>query len=205
VRDGDDDRRALALQHREVLAGGGDRVDDPRVFQLVGGDLRGVEAQPEEADLHRAERLDQVRRRAADRLSRVRVDDVRHDPLEAGFPHPLDQDVVAEVELVIAERRQVQAGGVQRGDHLLAFEHARRDRRREEVARTSTVSEPLPASAAAVIQLADLQKQPSRRPQRPRSAQKSPIRFPVCATPVVKNASDSIELAGTSPSAPGPY
>ena len=71
---------------------------------------------------------------AADRLAGVRVDDVRDDPFEAGFPHALDQDVVAEVELVVAERREIQPGGVQRGDHLLAFEDARRDRRRQEVA-----------------------------------------------------------------------
>src|SRR6185295_8920930 len=114
VRDGDDDGRAFALQDRQIPACRGQRVVDPRVFQLVAGDLVGVEAQPEEADLQRAERLDEVRGRAADWLAGVRVDDVRDDPVEACFPHALNQDVVAEVEFVIAERRQIQAGRVQR-------------------------------------------------------------------------------------------
>ena len=49
---------------------------------------------------------------------------------ERRLAHPLDQHVVAEVELVVAERGEIEAGGVQRGDHVLAFEHARRDRGR---------------------------------------------------------------------------
>ena len=36
---------------------------------------------------------------------------------------------------MIAERRDVEPGGVQRGDHLLALEDRRRHRRRQEVAR----------------------------------------------------------------------
>ena len=104
-------------------------------FSLSGVISLGVEAQAEEADLQRAERLHQVRRRAADRLAGAGVDDVRDDPFEARLPHPLDQHVVAEVELVVAERGQVEAGGVERGDHVLALEHAGGDRRREEVAR----------------------------------------------------------------------
>ena len=48
--------------------------------------------------------------------------------------HPLQQHVGAEVELVVAERRDVEPDGVQRGNHLFALEHRGGDRRRQEVA-----------------------------------------------------------------------
>src|SRR5262249_27886515 len=64
----------------------------------------------------------------------VRVSTTFEDyPLPPRLVHALDQHVVSEVELVVAERGEIEAGGVERRDHLLAPEHARRDRRREEI------------------------------------------------------------------------
>ena len=45
------------------------------------------------------------------------------------------QHVVSEVELVVAERGDVEARRVERRDHLLALEHARGDRGGQKVAR----------------------------------------------------------------------
>ena len=89
---------------------------------------------PRKATFSAVERPDDVRQGAADGLAGIRVDDVGDHPLPPGLAHPLNQDVVAEIELMIAERGQVEAGGVERGDHLLALERGGGDRRREEVA-----------------------------------------------------------------------
>ena len=133
MRDGDDDGGAGLFQHGQVPACRRQRIENPRVLQLVARDFLRVQAQADESHLQRAERLDEIRRRAADRLPRFRVDDIGDDPLKRRLLHALDQHVVAEVELVVAERRQIEAGGVQRGDHMLASEDARGDRGSQEV------------------------------------------------------------------------
>src|SRR2546423_909486 len=53
------------------------------------------------------------------------VDDVRDHPLPLRLAHALQQHIVAEIELVVAERGEIESGGVERGHHLLALEHAR--------------------------------------------------------------------------------
>jgi hypothetical protein len=55
-------------------------------------------------------------------VARVRVDDVRDNPLPLGLRHSLDEEIDADVELVVAQRREVEAGGVEHRDHLIAFE-----------------------------------------------------------------------------------
>ena len=134
VRDRDDERGALLLQSRQISPGGVERVVDARVGELAAADFARVEAEADEADLHAVHVLHHVRRGAADCGARARVDHVRDDPLPARLAHALNEHVVAEVELVVAERRQIETRGVERGDHLLASEHARGDRRREEIA-----------------------------------------------------------------------
>ena len=71
----------------------------------------------------------------AERPARAPVDDVGREPSKLRLLHPLDEHRRPEVELVIAERREVQARGIQRGDHLRALKERRLDRRRQEIAR----------------------------------------------------------------------
>ena len=80
------------------------------------------EAEPDETHFERPERPDHVRRGAANRTVRGSVHDVRDHPLPLGFRHALEEQVDAEVELVVAERGEVEPRGVERRDHLLAFE-----------------------------------------------------------------------------------
>ena len=102
---------------------------------LVGCDFARRQTQADEADFQWTELLDQIWRRAADGTARPSIDDVGHDPLPSRFLHPLNQDVVAEIEFVVAERRQVESDSVEGGHHLLALENARRDRWRQKISR----------------------------------------------------------------------
>ena len=125
MRDGDDDRGALGFQRRNVLRCGREGIDETRMRQPLARDLGRRQHQPDESDLQRAERLHEVRRRAADRPFGPGVDDVRDYPLPVRLAHALQQHIVAEIELVVAERGEIESGGVERGHHLLALEHAR--------------------------------------------------------------------------------
>ena len=135
MRDRDDRSSRLPLQPRQVLA---PPLRADRRMRVCGSLSRLISLvfrhRPMKPTFSAPNVRIDIRRGAADRLAGARVDDIRDDPLPFRLAHPLDQHVVAEVELVVAERGQVEAGGVQRGDHLLAFEDARRDRRRQEVA-----------------------------------------------------------------------
>ena len=89
----------------------------------------------EEPDAGTTEREDHLARSAAERPTRAPVDDVGREPAELRLVHALDEDRGAEVELVVAERREVQADRVECRDHLRALEERGLDGRREGVAR----------------------------------------------------------------------
>jgi len=97
--------------------------------------LSPVQTKTDEAHPQTAEGLHHVWRGVTDWLARVRIDDIGDDPLKGRLVHSLDQLIVAEVELVVAQRREIETSGVQRGDHVLASENTRCHRRCEEVAR----------------------------------------------------------------------
>jgi hypothetical protein len=134
MRHRDEHLRAFALQDWNVARGRGERIVEACVRQLHAADLARRQTEADEADLQSVEGADDVRCGAADRLAGASIDDVRDHPLPARFLHPRDEEVVAEIELVVAERREVEIGGVERCDHLLAFEHGRCDRRRKKIA-----------------------------------------------------------------------
>ena len=117
-----------------AVAGGVEGRQEPESAPSVGADFLAVETQPEEADLQTIDRSNRKGRGVADRLARRLVDHVRDDVLELRFRHPLQEDVLAEVELMIAERRDVEAHRVEAVDHLLAHEDGRGDRRGQEIA-----------------------------------------------------------------------
>ena len=135
MRQRDDEIDPLVLQRRQIRSGSFQRVDQPDPCQLVGCDGAGRQAQADETDLQRSKRAHDVGSRAANRFAGRRVDHVRDHPLPSGFGHPLQEHIDAEVELVVAERRHVEARGIERRDHLLALEDGRLDRRRQEIAR----------------------------------------------------------------------
>ena len=123
-------------QHRQVPGGRLERIDRVRTRSSLS------RAMPSSADRHRPMKPTfsdpncrtryGARRQSAGR-SRVSTT-FETTQVNRGLRHPLEQDVDAEVELVVAERGDVEPGGVERRDHLLAFEDGRRDRRGQEVA-----------------------------------------------------------------------
>jgi hypothetical protein len=134
VRQGDNHLHLLPFQQRQVRSGGLERIDQPDAREAVLRRSLARDAQADEAHFERAERLHDVGRGAADRFARLLVDHIGDDPLPPRFPHPLDEHVGTEVEFVVPECGEVEAGGVQRRDHLFALEHGRGDRRGQKVA-----------------------------------------------------------------------
>ena len=133
MSDRDHDRPAAGPELGDRRPRGGDRVAEldprPRARRL----RRVGDGQPEVDPLD-AVALDHVRRaRAAERKAGAPVQHVAGHPGEARFLHPREQRRRAEVELVVAERGDVEAELVPGGDHLLAPEHRRHDRRRDGV------------------------------------------------------------------------
>ena len=70
----------------------------------------------------RAELAHDERRHVGEEFAGLAVEDVRAEPDKFRFAHPLAQNCIAEIELVIAERGVVESGRVPGGDHLPAFE-----------------------------------------------------------------------------------
>ena len=128
VRDSHDDLRALRSEPRDDLLAGGER----RIEHDVGPGPRGARGvhhrEAEEADAEAAEGQQGLRRGAAEWPARTPVDHVGGEPLELRLLHALGEHRRAEVELVVAERREVQARGVERRDHLGALQERRLDR-----------------------------------------------------------------------------
>ena len=97
--------------------------------------MRGIgSGEAEEPDPDAAEREEHVPRRAAEHAARASVEYVGREPPELRLVHALDKDRGSEVELVVAERREVQADRVEGRDHLCALEERGLDRGGERVA-----------------------------------------------------------------------
>ncbi len=127
VRDSHDDLRALGSEARDGLLAGRERRMEQDVQPGAGRARRVDHRQAEEADVEAAESHQALRRGAAEGPARPAIDDVRGQPAELRLLHALDEDGRPEVELVVAERREIQAGGVERGDHLGPLEERRLD------------------------------------------------------------------------------
>ena len=131
VRNRHDGVGLLAMEGRNRTLGRRHRIEELQAAALVAADFLAHEAQTEEPDFQRAECFHQMRRCTAHRTPGGGVEHVRDHVLKSRLAHPGEEHVLAEVEFVIAQRGEIE---VERLDHLPAFEDARRDRRREEVA-----------------------------------------------------------------------
>ena len=89
--------------------------------------------QPEEADPVAAD-LDRVQIDRADRRLAVAAEHVGAEPGEARLAHALRRDLGAEVELVIAEHRDVGVEQIVQLDHLRALGDAGQHRGRDQIA-----------------------------------------------------------------------
>ncbi|KAJ8576847.1 hypothetical protein ON010_g2364 [Phytophthora cinnamomi] len=135
VRHGDDKVDALGLQDSHLLAGGLDGVLPVQALARV----LHVVHDAEEADADGAvggvrQVLDGVGHRAAQQLLVGELVAVGVQPREVGGERHVHEVLEAEVEFVVAQRREVQADGVVRLDHVLAVELRRPQRRRHRVA-----------------------------------------------------------------------
>ena len=120
----------------EPLDRGGRRGDRGREGDVLAG--RGQHGgvgreQPEEADPVAAH-LHHVQIDRADRRLAVAAEDVGTQPRECRLAHALRRDLGAEVELVIAEHRDVGAEQIVQLDHLRALGDAGQHRGRDQVA-----------------------------------------------------------------------
>ncbi len=134
MRQHHDGLRAFRFDHRDKLPHRLERIADRDALAFVAADLIPGEADADESHLEPIVFAHEMRCRAADRLPGRVVDDVRDHPLPARLLHPFAQHVRPEIELVIAKRGDIEAGDIQRLDHLSALEDGRSDGRRKEVA-----------------------------------------------------------------------
>ena len=133
MRDGDDRRRAFLLEDRQVLRRGV-IGSTRRVCFSLSPVISACQAQADEADLQRAERLDAGTARRRRSACRCWCRRRSRPPIERSLRASAGSARRRRSRTRGCRASRVEAGGVQRGDHLLALEDARRDRRRQEIA-----------------------------------------------------------------------
>ncbi len=133
--DRDDELRPARPEPRRRLPARDARIAEDDVGARA-RDPRGLgRREPEEADREAVEGQEEVGPRAAEDAPRGSVHHVGRQPHELRLGHALAQHVGAEVELVVAEGREVEPDRVERRDHLRAAQHPGLDGRRQRVAR----------------------------------------------------------------------
>ncbi len=130
-----DELRPARPQPRRRLPARDARIDEDDVGARA-RDPRGLgRREPEEADREAIEGQEEVGPRAAEDTPGGSVHHVGRQPRELRLGHALAEHVGAEVELVVAEGREVEPDRIERRDHLRAAQHPGLDGRRQRVAR----------------------------------------------------------------------
>ena len=131
VRHRHDKVGALLAQELGLLPGGGDRRQELQVARARGA-RRAVEGGAGEPDAHAVERDDLA---VAEARQRLAVGGAQVGGVEREFrlAHPLEEDLLAEIELVVAGRENVGADHVGERDDVLAAVEPRHQRGRQRV------------------------------------------------------------------------